>query len=768
MTGTGGPGGAAHGLPVRFDALIGRREEVSLIRRLLLSSVRLVTLTGAAGVGKSRVAIAATEGLARAVPGIWYVDARGRGDEIAAAIASELKVDSGRDPLAAVIAALSAADALLLLDDVDEVVRETSAAVDALLAACPGVKVLATSREPLTSTAQTLVAIGPFADRGLTLASDAVRLFADRAGTGDAHFVIDARTLPDVVRICEASSGVPLAIELAAAQLQFMDVRTLAHRVDHQLSALEPADPASRSLRAAVEDSWERCGPLERRVWSDLSVLAPGWDLALGEAMAALGATGPREATATVKQLIRRSVVHRRRVGDTVRYELLPAIREFGAEHQERPVEAQRHFVACVIARLHEAEDGWFSAGQREIMLRLGGDLPNIRRAMTTAAALGDADRAVETAVTAWRQAWTIHGSADELARWLGRALESGTPSPLWRSLGHALRAAVYSRTGKPGLARRELIQALQARDAAAGTGDQGTAREADIAARSAAETLERDDAAAVAILRDLMDDLGEEAYRFGRLNTPQRLAARLRALGEGAEAAQVEAAITERALVAGDRYERSFLRTARATAAAAAGDYDACELDARDALVLKRGLGNGLGIAHALELLAEVARERADAARGASLLGAAAARWRDAGAVRASYPPYFLDSAPTERALRRRLGDAAFGRAFDYGAALTEDESIGFALHGIVETHLRAAVPLAARSVLTPRETEVASLVADGETNRSIARRLFVSIRTVETHVQNALVKLGLRSRTELAVWFREQPGTARPEGAA
>ncbi|MDN4598224.1 helix-turn-helix transcriptional regulator [Leifsonia virtsii] len=143
-------------------------------------------------------------------------------------------------------------------------------------------------------------------------------------------------------------------------------------------------------------------------------------------------------------------------------------------------------------------------------------------------------------------------------------------------------------------------------------------------------------------------------------------------------------------------------------------------------------------------------------------------ARWRDAGAVRANYPPYFRDSASTERALRRRLGDAAFGRAFDYGAALTEDESIGFALHGIVETRTRTAVPLAARSILTPRETEVASLVADGETNRSIARRLFVSIRTVETHVQNALVKLGLRSRTELAVWFREQPETARPEGAA
>lgn len=759
---------SAHGLPVRFDALVGRREEVSLIRRLLLSSARLVTVTGAAGVGKSRVAIAAAESLARSLDGIWYVDVRGRGDDVAAAIASELKIDPGAVPLAAVTAALSGADALLLLDDVDEVVAETSTVVDALLAACPGVKALATGREPLSSPAQALVAIEPFADRRLTSTSDAVRLFADRAASGDARFTVDASTLPAVIRICEATSGVPLAIELAAAQLQFMDVATLANRIDDQLSALEPADSASRSLRAAVEDSWARCSQDERRVWSDLSVLAPGWDLALGEDMAALGTSGRRAATAAVKQLIRRSIVHRRRVGDAVRYELLPAIREFGAERQEHPVEAGRHFVASMIARLHEAEDGWFSARQREILLRLAGDLPNIRRAVSTAAALGDTDRSVEAAVTAWRQAWMIHGSADELARWLGRALESGTPSPLWEALGRSLRAAVYSQTGKPGLARLELTLALAARDAAVSAGDPASAREADITSRSAAETLERDDTAAVAILHALMEELGEEAYRFGRLNTPQRLAARLRSLGENEEASRVEAAITERALVAGDRYERSFLRTARATAAARAGDYEASERDARDALELKRGLGNGLGVAQALELLADVARERADAVRGASLLGAAAARWRDAGAIRANYPPYFHDSASTERSLRRRLGDAAFERAFDYGAALSEDESIGFALHGIVETHTRAAVPLPARSVLTPRETEVASLVADGETNRAIARRLFVSIRTVETHVQNALVKLGLRSRTELAVWLKDQSQTARPGDAA
>jgi non-specific serine/threonine protein kinase len=769
MTSDGGRGARqAHGLPVRFDALVGRREEVSLIRRLLLSSARLVTVTGAAGVGKSRVAIAAAEGMARSVPGIWYVDARGRGDDVAAAIASELKVDPEPDPLQAVIAALSGREALLLLDDVDEVVAETSAVVDSLLAGCPGLKVLVTSREPLSSTAQALVVIGPFADRALTAASDAVRLFADRAASGDARFTVDAGTLPEVVRICEATSGVPLAIELAAAQLQFMDVQTLARRMDDQLSALEPADPASRSLRAAVEDSWARCGPLERAVWCDLSVPAPGWDLELGEAMAALDAPGPREATATVKRLIRRSVVHRRRVGDAVRYELLPALREFGVAHAPHPAEAQRHFVSCMLERLHDAEDGWFSGRQREILARLRGDLPNIRRAVTTAAALGEADRAIEAAVTAWRQAWMIHGSGDELARWLGRALGSGAASPLWETLGHSLRAAVYSQTGKPGLARAELERALLARDAATAEGGEEAAREADIAARSAEESIEADDGVAVGMLRDLMHDLGEEAYRFGRINTPQRLAARLRSLGADVEAASVEAAIIERALVVGDRYERSFLRTARATAAGAAGDYETSERDARDALVLKRGLGNGLGVAQALELLADVARERAEPARGASLLGAAAGRWRDAGAVRANYPPYFYDSASTERALRHRLGDEAFERAFEYGAALTEDESIGFALHGIVETHTRAGVPLAARSLLTPRETEVASLVADGETNRSIARRLFVSIRTVETHVQNALVKLGLRSRTELAVWYREQSGTALPEGTA
>lgn len=750
---------STHGLPVRLDPMVGRREEVSLIRRLLQTSSRLVTVTGTAGVGKSRVAIAAAESLRRSVSGVWYVDVRGRGQDVALAVAQELKVDPGDDALGAVIAAIGDEDALLLIDDADEAVAETSAVIDALLLACPGVRAIVTSREPPSSTAQALVAIGPFAHRDLTASSDAVRLFADRAASGDALFSVDESTLPEVVAICEATYGVPLAIELAAAQLQFMDVRTLASRISHQLNTLEPAAAESRSLRAAVEDSWDRCTQTERRVWSDLSVLAPGWDLDLGEAMAALSAPALRDASAALKQLIRRSVIHRRRVEGDVRYELLPALREFGVEQATHPQDAQGHFVSCMLLRLHDAEDNWFSGRQREILQRLRGDIANIRRAVSTAAALGDTDRAVEVAVTAWRQAWMLHGSGDEVATWLGIAFASGRPSPFWAAQGHALRAAVFGQTGKPGLARSELAIARAALEEVANGDDDEAAQDCAVSVRSAAEVVDTDDRRALELLRILMDELGEDAYRFGRTNTPQRLAARLHALGERAEGSRVDDDITERALVVGDRFERSFALTTRASACATAGEYETTEADAREALVVKRGLGNGLGVAQALELLADVARERADPARGATLLGAAAARWRDAGSIRANYPPYFYDRAATERALRHRLGSESFDRAFAYGAALSEEESIDFALHGMVEARTRTGIPASARTPeLTPREAQVAALVADGASNKEIARQLFVSIRTVETHVQNTLVKLGLRSRTELALWHREQ----------
>ena len=754
---------STHGLPVRFDLLVGRREEASLIRRLLQSSTRLVTVTGGGGVGKSRLAIAAAEGLARSVSGVWHVDVRENGTDVATAVAHQLRASTADDdPLAAVIHALGEEDALLLLDDVDEALAATSSFVDAVLAACPGARFLVTSREPLTSAAQTVVALEPFPSTDLTPASDAVRLFVDRATAADALFVLDERTTAPVLRICASTGGVPLALELAAAQLQFMDAETLARRMDEQLDALEPAGAVARSLRASVEDSWDRCSPVERRVWSDLAVLGPGWDLELGEAMALPGAGGPREARATVRQLIRRSVVHRRRVEDGVRYELLPALREFGAEHAEHADEARRTFVRAMLRRLHDAEDNWFSSRQPAIARRLRGDIPNIRRAVATAAADGRTDIAIEVAGTAWRQAWFIHGSADELATWLGIALESGRPSPYWGSMGHALRAFVFSLTEKPGLARRELRAAEADRDRIPDVDGPGW-REAAAAVLSAEEAADVDDADAVLILQGLMDDLGEEAYRFGRLNAPQRLAARLHALGRWEEGDEVDAGILERGLLVGERFERSFALTARATASAAAGNVEATDRDARDALVLKRGLGNGLGVAQALELLAEVARERADASRGATLLGAASARWRDVGAIRTNYPPYFVELGETERGLRHRLGVESFERAYAYGAALSEDESIDYALHGIVEAHARAGVPpsvaaIARASVLTPRESQVASYVADGETNKAIARRLFVSIRTVETHVQNALVKLGLRSRTELAIWYREQ----------
>lgn len=753
---------SAHGLPVRLDPMVGRREEVSLIRRLLQTSARLVTVTGGAGVGKSRVAIAAAEAMRRSVTGVWYVDLRGRGTDVATAVAQELKVDPGTGALRAIVTAIGTEETLLLLDDVDEAVAETSSVIDALLGSCPGVRAIVTSREPLTSPAQAVVNLGPFAHTELTGSSDAVRLFSDRATAGDAHFALDDETLPQVIAICTATRGVPLALELAAAQLQFMDAATLARRMGDQLETLEPAAGNSRSLRAAVEDSWERCSPVERRVWSDLSVLAAGWDLELGEAMAVLDVTDPKEATTVVKQLIRRSIVHRRRVDGGVRYELLPALREFGSEHARDPGRAEDHFVSCVLSRLHDAEDHWFSSAQHDILRRLKGDIPNIRRAVMTAASLGRTDQAIELTLTAWRQAWMIHGSGDELATWLGTALRSGKPSPFWAAQGHALGAAVFQLTGKPGLARAELATAIAALDEVAADGDPAALRACDITVRSAAEAIEPDDREAVGMLELLMADLGEEAYRFGQTNTPQRLAARLLALGDREGGTRVGDGITERALVAGDRYERSFVLTTRASAAAASGDFARTDAAAREALVVKRGLGNGLGVAQALELLADVAREQADPLRGAVLLGAAAARWREAGAIRANYPPYFFDRAATERALRLRLGDAAFERSFGYGSALSEDESVGFALHGVVEAHSRAGAAGPRTSVLTPRETQVASLVAGGASNKAIARQLFVSIRTVETHVQNALVKLGLRSRTELALWFREQAAAA------
>ncbi|MDR6972530.1 LuxR C-terminal-related transcriptional regulator [Leifsonia shinshuensis] len=749
---------ATHHLPARFEPITGRRDETSLVRRLLQGSTRLVTVTGAPGVGKSTVAVAAAASMERSVAGLWYVDLRDRSGEVATAIAHELKADPGADPVGSLIAAIGDDDLLLVLDNADATVAETSALMESLLRSCPALRVIVSSREPLSTRGQSLVALSPFPWERLAASSDAVRLFTECAMREDALFSVDPDTLPFVLRICEATRGVPLAIELAAAQLQFMDVRTLADRMDDQLETLEPADPAARSLRAAVVDSWDRCPPEEQRVWADLSVLAPGWDLDLGEAMAALSA-GAGRATRVVKQLLRRSIIHRRRNDDGVRYELLPAIQEFGRAHCADVEAAQVQFVASMIERLQSAEDHWFSDHQGEILRRLRGDVPNIRQAVATAAALGRTDDAITIACTAWRQAWLIHGSVDELGTWLGVALGSGAATPTWGSLGHSLRSWVFAMTEKPGLARGELDAARVAYETVVASGDPRDARACRVALLAAAEPAEPDDAEAVLLLEEAMREQGEEAYRFGRHNVPQRLAARLLAQGRWEEGRRLGDELLERGAAVGDRFERSFVLTTRATAASAAGDYTMSETDAREALQLKRGLGNGLGVAQALELLADVAREKADPVRGATLLGCAAARWREAGAVRANYGPYFYDRATTERDLRLRLGDPAFERAFAYGMELSEDESVDFGLRNVVEARLRTSTPQAAAGApgLTPREAQVASLVAEGDTNKTIARKLFVSIRTVESHVQNALVKLGLRSRTELAVWYSD-----------
>ncbi|WP_285115572.1 LuxR C-terminal-related transcriptional regulator [Leifsonia sp. fls2-241-R2A-40a] len=743
----------AVGLPSPFTSMVGRRAEVARIRQLLTSTARLVTVVGTGAVGKSRIAIEAAHSLRRSHrDDIWFVDLEGGSLDVTATLIHDLRIPADSPRLSALTDALAQRDMLIVMDNCDRSVAEVKTVAEAVLTACPGVRFLATSRQPLGSAAEVLLPIEPFPSAGLSESSAAVQLFIERARQHDATFEPNADDLEQIIDMCEILQGVPLSIELAAAQMQFMDLRHLDGRLHSQLDSLRSPSAAapsrSDSLRHSVAYSWAQCSSEERDAWACLSVLAPGWDLPFAEAVLSKVLGAGVDATGLVFDLLRKSIVERRPADGGSRYAMLPALREFGAEHLIDDEIAHRAQAETVRARLEEIEDLWFSRRQDAILTGIRNDLPNVRMALRYASRQQDGELALTLCTTAYRQAWQTHGTFDEYDSWVAAAL--ATPAKPGQLVVEALavRSLTHALAGRHALAAADLHAAREF--------DGPRSTSAEISLAIAAAHCESGDVEAIGWFRRAVELDGEHAFTFRRFNTPERLAHRLLKAGQWEEGEQLNALILEHCSLAGDRFEQSLVHSYTAAEWLALGEYERATEEANAALELKRRLHNPLGVAQNQELLAEIARLTGSPRKGAELLGSAAARWRDLGAVvMVAYPPFEFHRSGVESALRSRLGDETFDKCFRAGAGLDEEASIGFAVSGTTEHAELSSVP---RSVLTPRETEVTALAADGMTNKAIGSQLFISTRTVEAHIQNALVKLGLRSRTELAVWYKSQ----------
>ncbi|MEU7890330.1 BTAD domain-containing putative transcriptional regulator [Microbispora bryophytorum] len=453
-------------VPAPVTSLVGRREDVARVRGLL-SAARLVTLTGPGGAGKTRLAVEVAGGLT-AASGVWLVELASAGDpaDVAAAVhatippaAPEPDGDVARrpagSPLDALVEALAGRELVLVLDNCEHVVDGVAAVAERLLAGVPGLRVLATSREPLDVPGEHLHPVRPLAlpgvgvDAARALEFPAVALFAARASAARPGFAVDESVVADVVAVCRELDGLPLAIELAAARLRSFTVRQLAEAVGERLTLRggRTAGPRHRTLRAVIDWSWDLLSPGERVALRRLSVFAGG-----ATAEAALRVCGA--GLETVAALVDKSLVVVAEPdgpggrASRVRYRLLETVRAYAAERLEEAGEAQavrdRH-LSLFLETAEESEPGLRTADQLGLLAMLDAERGNLDAALGHAVRTGRERQALRLFMARlW--AWTVRGRGDEAARW-ARAIRAarGDAPPPGLELPHTLCALLAS-----------------------------------------------------------------------------------------------------------------------------------------------------------------------------------------------------------------------------------------------------------------------------------------------------------------------------------
>ncbi|MFJ6517978.1 ATP-binding protein [Streptomyces filamentosus] len=434
------PGGG--NIRPRLTSFVGREPELAALREDLARS-RLVTLTGPGGSGKTRLAEEAARQVAG--PHAWIAELAPLDDPgaVPGAVLSALRlreinlitrdgVPLQDDPTAHLVEHLAHHPGLLLvLDNCEHVVGAAAALAETLLAHCPGLRVLATSREPLGVPGETVRPVEPLPP------APAHRLFAERARAVRPGFDEDlargAGTAEAVAEICRRLDGLPLAIELAAARLRLLTPRQIADRLDDRFRLLSSGSrtllPRQQTLRAVVDWSWDLLAPDERTLLRQVSVLTGGWDLPAAEAVhrAHTGA----DALTTLGALVDKSLVVAAPTDDgTMRYRLLETIHEYAAERAaETPAllaAAEAAHTAHFTALVEEAEPRLRSADQLPWIDRLERDLDNVRAALHRTLVTAPDETAGLRLVFATGWFWWLRNYRSEGLSWTRRALALG------------------------------------------------------------------------------------------------------------------------------------------------------------------------------------------------------------------------------------------------------------------------------------------------------------------------------------------------------
>ncbi len=757
-------------LPIPLTSFVGRTEELELAQSLLrVPERRLLTLTGPGGIGKTRLAIEIASRLEAHYPdGVSFVSlaAVHHPALVMPAIASALgvrEIDSETAP-AAVSTALGRARHLLVADNFEHVL-EAAPHLTRLLAHCPNLKIIATSRSLLRVEGEHAIPVPPFTvpDPAASLSTDewlqvpAIRLFVERAQAVDPGASWNQADIAQLVEICSRLDGVPLAVELAATKVRHLTLAEIRDRLDERLPLLVDGsrDHPTRlqTMRNAIAWSHDLLSSPAQILFRRLSVFHGGFTLEAIEELTAQLVTDNAESGSIREQLsplIDASLLLRDvdPITGAARYRMLETIREYAGERlaQHNEAEAVRLAHANTFTRFAERyEFADLMPFADNAIERLIVEQANLRAALIWLDHTSHTELFIRL-VAAHGNFWASTVNYRDASHWYERALMRSEAVPSRH------RAKIQVQLGMTNLLQGDAVGAKTHLDAglmASRAFDEPYYASLALIGLANAAVLQDDNERAAALLVEcrntahLVPDPRLQALVHGMVSL--NLAVVSRADGNLVLAAEQIDDMLRRARAQDYRQGVLIALGDLGDLARDRGDWSQALSFYRDALTLDRNQPVKRVLIEVIESVAIVAARTNQFERSATLLGAAeGARERTGLRYRQSETGSSL--ASVTELLRATLGAEHFTTAWEIGRGLPIDRAVSAALD------VQARAPSSSIPVLTPREIDVVRLLVQGMTDPEIAAKLFISVRTVENHVSHILAKLGVRTRTAAA----------------
>jgi predicted ATPase/DNA-binding CsgD family transcriptional regulator len=751
-------------LPAEMTSFIGRRRELAELRRKL-TTARMVSLVGPGGVGKTRLAIRIGTGLTRNFrDGAWLVELAEVRDPAlignAGLAALDLRDQAATEPRALLLSYLRDKELLLVVDNCEHLLGAAALLVADILKAAPGVRVIATSREPLSVSGEHVLPIPPLelprsqADESLDQLrqNESVELFNERASAASGRFELTASNRAAVVEVCRRLDGLPLAIELAAVRMRVLSVEQILDRLADRFSLLtggsRAALPRHQTLRTTIEWSHDLLGSGERTVFRRLCVFAGRFTLEDVESVCASDDVLAADVLDVLSSLVDKSLVMREDTRGPACYRLHETMREFaGLKMQEAGEEdiVEQGFVDYYVSRCPRPAVR-ARHGLVEWLGWIDLEIDNIRSVLRRCLVYGDISRGMDLAVSL-RLYWATRATTEGV-RWLDELLATGGGDPEPQARAQYLRGFMAVLLVDPTAATPALERAAAA--------DRAAGRLRPLATSLSMSSIAANMAGDRASARRLLDEA--KAVTAGVDDVTAELTLLLARSFDGFFEGNLEAASS--ASSEGVRLSREVqdLYTLKVwllnlgTAALIAGDLATAKPLLAEALRIAQQIDDRVQLAYLLDALGCHAAGSGRARLAAQLLGAADAVRTGTGA---SVMPFLAPLMGQARASAiAALGASRFEAEFRAGSRLNRDAAVRLAL-GEPGHVAAAASDSAGAGLLAKRETEVARLVADGLSNKEIGARLFISEHTVDSHVRSILNKLGCNSRAQVAAWM-------------